>query len=177
MNELHVITTEWVDAPKFIGYRDYMAGTYNAYHCSCAVPLPDREAATLHAAEQGRCVTCLGSGMISVAPFHSDGCHHCDGSGKNQQGAVVVQAQVTEDFVKEVAGLLPTEFRVQDVVEVLRQHMPPHCGSMETVFSVAAGLIRYLKVQGLVVLGTAPDFVPGEGVEQRYGDPMWIRTP
>ncbi|MEV4568649.1 hypothetical protein AB0K12_33185 [Nonomuraea sp. NPDC049419] len=177
MNELHVITTEWVDAPAYIGYRDYVAGTYNSYRCSCAVPLADREAATLHAAEWGRCVTCLGSGLISIAPFHSDGCHNCDGSGQSRQGAVVVRARVTEDFVKEVADLLPAEFKLQDVVTVLQQHMPPECGSMETVFSVAAGLIRYLEVQGLVVLGTAPDFVPGEGVEQRYGDPMWIRTP
>lgn len=176
MDEPHVITTEWVDAPDDISYRDYVAGTYNTFRCTCAAPLKDREAATLHAAEWGRCVVCLGSGTVSIAPFHSDGCDSCAGSGAGRPGAVVVQAQVTEDFVREVAELLPGEFGLPDVVAVLQEHMPPECGSMETVFSVAAGLIRYLEVQGLVVLATAPDFVPGEGVEQRYGDPRWIRT-
>ncbi|MEV0823787.1 hypothetical protein [Nonomuraea rubra] len=170
----HVITTEWVDAPDEIAYHDYVEGTYNSFSCTCDLPLPDRDAATRHASEVGRCPMCLGSGTISINPRESGDCGSCAGSGESEPGTVMVQARVTESFVREVAALLPAEFGIRDVVAVLEQRMP---GGVEAVLSVAAGLIRYLEVQGAVVLCTAPDFLPGEGVEQRYDDPRWLRVP
>ncbi|GAA2209700.1 hypothetical protein GCM10009850_051590 [Nonomuraea monospora] len=170
----HVITTEWVDAPDEIAYHDYVEGTYNTFSCTCDQPLADRDAATRHAAEVGQCLMCLGSGTISINPHHSGGCDSCAGSGKSAPGSVMIQARVTQSFVKEMAALLPAEFGLSDVVEVLGRRME---GGAETVLSVAAGLIRYLEVQGEVVLCTAPDFLPGDGVEQRYDDPRWLRVP
>ncbi|MEV1004443.1 hypothetical protein [Nonomuraea sp. NPDC050202] len=170
----HVITVAWVDAPDEIAYHDYVEGTYNSFSCTCDLPLPDRDAATRHAAEVGRCLMCLGSGTISINPHDSGGCDTCGGSGRSEPGTVMIQARVTESFVKEVASLLPAEFGLCDVVAVLEQRMK---GGAEAVLSVAAGLIRYLEVQGEVVLCTAPDFLPGDGVEQRYDDPRWLRVP
>ncbi|MEV4170524.1 hypothetical protein [Nonomuraea sp. NPDC049709] len=173
----HVIRVEWVNAPDEIAYHDYEKGTYNAFSCSCDLPLADREAATRHAAEHGRCLMCLGTGELSINPRESGGCASCEGSGESESGPVMIQARVTESFVKEVAALLPDEFGLVDVVGVLDGRMPQGQGGVETVLSVAAGLIRYLEVQGRIVLCTAPDYLPADGLEQRYGDPRWIRVP
>ncbi|MGW4792617.1 hypothetical protein ACWEPC_09425 [Nonomuraea sp. NPDC004297] len=173
----HVITTEWIDAPDEIAYPDYVEGTYNSFSCTCGLPLAGREAATRHAAEVGRCQVCLGSGRISINPHDSDGCEVCDGSGKSAPGTVMVQTRVTESFVREVASALPAEFGLSDVVSALDERMPRTADGMQATLSVAAALIRYLELQGTVVLCTAPDFLPADGVEQRYDDPRWLRVP
>ncbi|MEV0614568.1 hypothetical protein AB0I81_14665 [Nonomuraea sp. NPDC050404] len=172
----HVITTEWINAPDEIGYHDYVTGTFNSFSCTCGQPLPDRRAAIRHAAASGRCQMCLGSGQISINPHDRGGCDGCGGSGKGDPGTVMVQARVSERFVKEVAALLPGEFGLTDVVAVLNERMPPPDGGPPAMLSVAAGLIRYLEVQGMVVLCTAPDYPPAAGEEQRYDDPRWIRV-
>ncbi|MEV4086972.1 hypothetical protein AB0J43_42590 [Nonomuraea fuscirosea] len=181
----HVISIGWVDAPDEIAFHDYAEGTYNSFSCSCGLPLADRDAAARHAGEYGRCVMCLGTGEISINPRDTGGCGSCGGSGRAEPGAgaeagkgpVMVHARVTEGFIREVAELLPEEFGLTDVVAVLEGQMPPGSGGVEAVLSVAAGLIRYLEVRGEIVLCTAPDFLPGDGVEQRYDDPRWIRVP
>ncbi|NJP93682.1 hypothetical protein HCN51_30290 [Nonomuraea sp. FMUSA5-5] len=174
----HVITTEWVPfAPDEIAYHDYVEGTYNTFSCTCHQPLADRDAATRHAAEWGRCMMCLGSGTISINPHASSGCDSCAGSGRSEPGTVMVQARVTASFVREVAALLPAEFGLCDVVTVLLDRLPPaRDRGAEALLSVAAGLIRYLEVQGEVVLCSVPDYVPGDGAEQRHHDPRWIRV-
>ncbi|PZG11784.1 hypothetical protein [Nonomuraea aridisoli] len=172
----HVITIRWVDAPDEIAFHDFAQGTYNTFACGCGVPLADREAAARHAAEHGQCPMCLGAGTISITPHDTAGCDGCGGSGSTggtEPRTVTVEARVTESFVREVAELLPDEFGLTDVVAVLEGRLR---GGVETVLSVAAGLIRYLEVQGRIVLCRAPDYLPGEGVRQRYDDPRWIRV-
>ncbi|MFG1706902.1 hypothetical protein ACFLIM_27290 [Nonomuraea sp. M3C6] len=168
----HVITIEWVNAPDEVSFHDYAGGTYNSFTCTCDLPLPDRDAAARHAAESGQCPVCLGTGQISINPRETSGCGTCDGSGKK---AVTVRARVTEEFVQEMAALLPDEFGLGDVVALLQEHMPAQNGGVETVLSVAAGMIRYLEVRGQIVLCSAPDFVPADGVGPSYDDPRWIR--
>ncbi|MGW0806590.1 hypothetical protein [Nonomuraea sp. NPDC002799] len=81
---------------------------------------------------------------------------------------------VTEEFVRETAALLPEEFGLAEVVALVEGRLR---GRVEAVLPVAAGLIRYLEVRGQIVLCTPPDYLPGHGVEQSYGDPRWIRVP
>ena len=173
----HVITIEWIDAPDEVAFHDVVEGTYNSYACSCGVPLADRDTAARHAEETGQCSTCLGSGTISVGPRDADGCGACDGSGRASAGTF--RATVTEEFVQDVAALLPEEFGLEDVVALVGERMMATAGhgGVQAVVSVAAGLVRYLEVRGQIVLCTAPDYVPGDGVLQTYGDPRWIRSP
>ncbi|MFC4119063.1 hypothetical protein [Nonomuraea zeae] len=159
----HVITVEWISAPD---------GVLDSYACSCGLPLDDRDIATRHAEESGQCTTCLGSGTVDA-----DGCGTCDGSG--QAGSGTFRATVTEEFVQDVAALLPAEFGLNDVVRLVGERLLETSGQggIQAVVSVSAGLVRYLEVCGQIVLCTAPDYVPGEGVQQTYGDPRWIRLP
>ncbi|SDK49211.1 hypothetical protein [Nonomuraea jiangxiensis] len=150
------------------------AGCGDSFGCACGLPLGDRDAAARHAARSGLCPACLGSGQAAPGQDTPGDCEICGGSGSAAARNITVQARVTEDFVRKVAALLPEEFGLGEVVALLRQHMP-RSGGMETVLSVAAGMIRYLEVQGHVVLYSAPDFVPAEGIEQNYRDPRWIR--
>nr|SBP01255.1 hypothetical protein BN4615_P10771 [Nonomuraea gerenzanensis] len=170
----HVITIRWVDAPDEIAYHDYVEGTYNSFSCTCDLPLPDRVTAAQHASEVGRCLVCLGAGTISINPHHSGGCETCGGSGTSGPAALLHQTELTESLLKEVAALLPEEFGLREAVALVEGHVQ---GGAEAVLSVTKALIRCLEVQGEVVLYTVPDFVPGEGVEQRYDDPRWLRVP
>ncbi|MBF8194689.1 hypothetical protein ITP53_55395 [Nonomuraea sp. K274] len=168
----HVITIRWVDAPEDVGFDDFVEGTYNSFTCTCELPLADRDAATVHAAESGQCPTCLGSGQISPNPRDTGGCQTCDGSGRTK--TVTVRARVTEEFLKDMAELLPAQFGLEEVVALLEAHLPDR--GADTVLPVAAGLIRYLEVRGDIVLGTAPDYVSDDGCGRAYDDPRWIRT-
>ncbi|GAA3571900.1 hypothetical protein GCM10022419_060940 [Nonomuraea rosea] len=177
----HVITSGGGDAPD---------GTHHSYTCSCGHPLDDRDAAARHAEETGRCTACLGSGTngsngtngtngTNEANDANDPnrCGACDGSGRASAGTF--RATVTEEFVQDVAALLPAEFGLDDVVRLVGERMLEAVGhgGVQAVVSVSAGLVRYLEVCGQIVLCTAPDYVPGEGVRQTYGDPRWIRLP
>lgn len=147
-------------------------GEVARHACGCGLPLADRDAAARHATDHGLCPRCLGAGALAVGPLETGDCDVCGGSGR-----VTVEARVSESFVREMAGSLPDEFELTDVVAALEGRLPPGRNGVESVLSVAAGLIRYLEVQGRIVLCTAPDYLPGDGVRQRYGDPRWIRLP
>ncbi|WP_052423035.1 hypothetical protein [Nonomuraea candida] len=173
----HVITIEWNDPPDEIGCHDHAAGTYTTFSCSCDLPLTDRDAATRHAAELGRCLVCLGSGTFAAHPRDSVRCDTCEGTGKELRPRLRPDFPLTPGLLRDLALLLPEEFGLDDVLAMLREHLPYASGAPDSLLSMAAGLVRYLEVRGVIVLCTVPDFLPAEGVEQRYDDPRWIRVP
>ncbi|MEO3874458.1 hypothetical protein ABGB18_37180 [Nonomuraea sp. B12E4] len=151
------------------------AHSADSFDCACGLPLDGRAGAVRHAAQSGLCAACLGSGQAATGRDVTGDCGACGGSGDAAARSVTVQTRVTEEFVRRTAALLPDEFGLAEVVALLERHLP-RSGGMETVLSVAAGMIRYLEVRGQIVLCSAPDFVPAEGIRKNYSDPRWIRT-
>jgi hypothetical protein len=179
---MHTITTQWDEIPED---ADDLAlvqgGAFRTFRCECGVPLPNRVAAELHAAETNQCTACLGSADEEVVPGFVRRCSACAATGRRKVQLVWEVARseaeqvITLELVRGLVEGFSGPFKLSEVADATRLALGLPLGRLP-VGPRVRDLLRRLEADGELVMISAPDELLRGPSVVLYRDPQWQRV-
>ncbi|WP_084963523.1 hypothetical protein [Thermoactinospora rubra] len=155
----------------------------DVFGCECGAVLADRMAAELHAAENHRCTTCLGTAREELAAGLVRGCSACAGTGRRREQIMwqlaheEAEQRITVTLVRDVIAGFGGPFRLSEAADEVRARLGLPVGRLP-VGPRVRDLLLQLQMWGEIVMVSAPDLLIDDVPTFLYEDPSWqvVRT-
>ncbi|WP_157254239.1 hypothetical protein [Nonomuraea typhae] len=152
-----------------------------AYVCACGASFADRMPAELHAAENDRCTSCLGTGEEAPAPGVTGPCTGCAGTGGRREQIIWQLAHseaeqlITMSTVRGVVAGFEGPFHLSEIADTIRSGLDLPLGRLP-VGPRVRDLLLEMQASGEITMISAPDELLDGTDVVLYRDPAWQRT-
>ncbi|MBB5780913.1 hypothetical protein [Nonomuraea jabiensis] len=152
----------------------------DAFACECGAVLAGRMTAELHAAENGLCSVCLGSGQEEMAPGLTHGCTACAATGGRKEQVIwqlaYAEAEhlITITVVRGIVANFDGPFHLSEAADAVRAGMGLPAGRLP-VGPRVRDLLLEMQAASEITMLSAPDEMIGSDMVL-YRDPQWQRA-